>query len=164
MLSRSFSQSMRGSHCLMSLDPVWEPRLGSRFGEVEFAHHGYPAEVASVPQAEHREDSGIVQPDGFRQPICDGVEITEYPVVSGQTAGSADGIGLELLDGQTVAELSDYGEIGVFADLFGLPEVSAVVSGHVRQEGAQGHFGPLERPRSLGSGQVEAVGLLNELG
>ena len=45
------------------------------------------------------------------------------------------------------------------ADLFGLPEVAAVVSGQVRQAGAQGHFGPLEVPkRSLGSGQVEAVG------
>lgn len=43
-------------------------------------------------------------------------------------------------------------------------EVAAVVSGHVRQEGAQGHFYPLERPRSLGSGQVEAIGFLNELG
>ena len=46
----------------------------SRFGEVEFAHHGCPAgsvaEVASVPQAEHREDGGIVLADGFRQPIC----------------------------------------------------------------------------------------------
>ena len=43
----------------------------------------------------------IVLADGFRQPICYGVEITEYPVVSGQNAGSAEGIGLELLDGQT---------------------------------------------------------------
>jgi hypothetical protein len=104
--------------------------------------------------------------DGFLQPICYGVEITEYPVVCGQSAGSAEGIGLELVDGQTALkeQRSDYGEIGVVADLFGLPEVSAVVSGHVRQEGAQGHFGPLERPRSLGSGQVEAVGFLNELG
>ena len=37
--------------------------LDSRFREVEFAHHGCPvasvAEVASVPQAEHREDGGI---------------------------------------------------------------------------------------------------------
>ena len=65
---------------------------------------------------------------------------------------------------EAVPTFSDYGEIGVVADLFGLPEVAAVVSGHVRQEGAQGHFGPLERPRSLGSGQVEAVGFLNELG
>ena len=62
---------------------------------------------------------------------------------------------------EAVPTFSDYGEIGVVADLFGLPEVAAVVSGHVRQEGAQGHFGPLERPRSLGSGQVEAVGFLN---
>jgi len=44
---------------------------------------------------------GIVLADGFRQPICYGVEITEYPVVSGQSAGSAEGIGLELVDGQT---------------------------------------------------------------
>jgi hypothetical protein len=65
---------------------------------------------------------------------------------------------------EAVPTFSDYGEIGVVADLFGLPEVAAVVSGHVRQEGAHGHFGPLERPRSLGSGQVEAVGFLNELG
>jgi hypothetical protein len=144
--------------------------LDSRFEEVEFAHHGCPAgsvaEVASVPQAEHRDDGGIVLADGSRQPICYGVEITEYPVVSGKSAGSAEGIGLELLGGQTVADVaaSDYGEIGVVADLFGLPEMAAVVSGHVRQAGAQGHFEPLERPqRSLGSGQVEAVGFLNEL-
>ncbi len=26
--------------------------------------------------------------DGFRQPICYGVEINEYPVVSGQSAGA----------------------------------------------------------------------------
>ena len=57
---------------------------------------------------------------------------------------------------------SDYGEIWVVADLFGLPEVAAVVSDYVRQEGAQGHFEPPKR--SLGSGQVEAVGFLNELG
>jgi len=86
--------------------------LDSRFGEVELAHHGCPAgsvaEVASVPQAEHREDGGIVLADGFRQPICYGVEITEYPVVSGQSAGSAEGIGLELLDGQTVAEVAAF--------------------------------------------------------
>ena len=31
--------------------------------------------------------------DGFRQPICYGVEITEYPVVSGQSARSAEGSG-----------------------------------------------------------------------
>ena len=55
-------------------------------------------------------------------------------------------------------------EIGVVADLFGLPEVAAFVTGYVRQAGAQGYFGPLERPEwSLGSGQVEAVGFLNEL-
>jgi hypothetical protein len=63
-----------------------------------------------------------------------------------------------------LSAFSDYGEIGVVADLFGLPKVAAVVSGHMRQEGAEGHFGPLERPRSLGSGEVEAVGFLNELG
>ena len=39
--------------------------------------------------------------DGFRHPICYGVEITEYTVVSGHSAGSAEGIGLELVDGQT---------------------------------------------------------------
>ena len=66
---------------------------------------------------------------------------------------------------EAVPTLSDYGEIWVVADLFGLPEVAALVSGYVRQEGAQGHFEPLEIPkRSLGSGQVEAVGFLNELG
>ena len=54
--------------------------------------------------------------------------------------------------------------IGVVADLFGLPEVAAVVSGHVRQKGTQGYFDPLEQKRSLDSGQVEAVGFLNELG
>src|SRR5262249_10622530 len=99
--------------------------------------------------------------DGFRQPICYGVEITAYPVVSARAQGSGEGIGLE---GQTVAEVaaSDYGEIGVVADLFGLPEVAAVVSGYVRQERGQGHFEPAKR--SLGSGQVEAVGFLNELG
>jgi len=89
----------------MSRDRCGSRGLDSRFGEVEFAHHGSPAgsvaEVASVPQAEHREDAGIVLADGFRQPICYGVEITEYPVVSGQSAGSAEGIGLELVDGQT---------------------------------------------------------------
>ena len=63
-----------------------------------------------------------------------------------------------------VPTLSDDWEIGVVPNLLGLPEVSSVVSGYVRQEGAQGHFGPLERPRSPGSGQVEAVGFLNELG
>jgi len=53
-------------------------------------------------------------------------------------------------------------EIGVAADLFGLPEMAAFVSDFVRQEGAQGK--PLERPkRSLGSGQVETVGFLKEL-
>ena len=57
---------------------------------------------------------------------------------------------------------SDYGEIWVVADLFGLPEVAAVVSDYVRQECAQGHFEPPKR--SLGSGQVEAVGFLNKLG
>ncbi len=97
---------------MMSLDPVWEPWAGLTLREVEFAHHGCPAgsvaEVASVPQAEHREDGGIVLADGFRQPICYGVEITEYPVVSGQSAGSAEGIGLELLDGQTVAEVAAF--------------------------------------------------------
>ena len=31
--------------------------------------------------------------DGSRQPICYGVEITEYPVVSGQSAVSAEAIG-----------------------------------------------------------------------
>jgi len=45
--------------------------------------------------------------DGFRQPICYGVEITESRVVSG-SAGSAEGIGLELLDGQTVAEVAAF--------------------------------------------------------
>ena len=45
-------------------------------------------------QAEHREDGGIVLADGFRQPICYGVEIAEYPVVSGPSAGIAAGIGL----------------------------------------------------------------------
>jgi len=45
--------------------------------------------------------AGIVLADGFRQPICYGVEITEYSVVSGQSAGSAEGIGLELVDGET---------------------------------------------------------------
>jgi len=35
-----------------------------------------------------------------------------------------------------VPTYSDYGEIGVVADLFGLPEVAAVVSGQVRQAGA----------------------------
>ena len=63
------------------------------------AMHGCPAGsvagVASEPQAEHREDGGIVLADGFRQPICYGVEIAEYPVVSGQSAGSAEGIGLD---------------------------------------------------------------------
>lgn len=68
----------------MSLDPVWEPWAGLTLREVEFAHHG------------------------FRQPICYGVEITEYPVVSGRSAGSAEGIGLELLDGQTVAEVAAF--------------------------------------------------------
>jgi len=96
---------------VMSRDPVGAVGW-TRFGEVEFAHHGCPAgsvaEVASVPQAEHREDGGIVLADGFRQPICYGVEITEYPVVSGQSAGSAEGIGLELLDGQTVAEVAAF--------------------------------------------------------
>ena len=44
-----FSQSMRGSHCLMSLDPVWEPWAGLTLREVEFAHHGCPAgSVAGV--------------------------------------------------------------------------------------------------------------------
>ena len=94
---------------MMSLDPVWEPWAGLTLREVEFAHHGCPAGsvagVASVPQAEHREDGGIVLADGFRQPICYGVEITEYPVVSGQSAGSAEGIGLE---GQTVAEVAAF--------------------------------------------------------
>jgi hypothetical protein len=33
---------------------------------------GSVAGVASVPQAEHREDGKIVLDDGFRQPICDG--------------------------------------------------------------------------------------------
>ena len=65
----------------MSLDPVWEPWAGLTLREVEFAHHGCPAGrvagVASLPQAEHREDGGIVLADGFRQPICYGVEITE---------------------------------------------------------------------------------------
>jgi hypothetical protein len=37
-----------------------------------------------------------------------GVEITEYPVVSDQSAGSAEGIGLELLEGQTVAEVAAF--------------------------------------------------------
>jgi hypothetical protein len=56
------------------------------------------------------------------------------------------------------------GKLASVADLFGLPEMAAVVSDQVRQTGAQGHFDPLERPeRSLGSGQVEAVGFLNEL-
>jgi hypothetical protein len=96
----------------MSLDPVWELWAGLTLREVEFAHHGCPAgsvaEVASVPQAEHRGAGGIVLADGFRQPICYGVEITEYPVVSGRSAGSAEGIGLELLDGQTVAEVAAF--------------------------------------------------------
>src|SRR2546426_11901905 len=65
---------------------------------------------------------------------------------------------------EAVSTRSDYGEIGVVADLFGLPEVAAVVSGHVRQAGAQGYFDPLEPERSLGSGQVEAIGFLNEFG
>ena len=106
-----FSQSMRGSHCLMSRDRCGSRGLDSRFGEVEFAHHGCPAgsvaEVASVPQAEHREDGAIVLADGFRQPICYG-EITEYRVVSGQSAVSAEGIRLELLDGQTVAQVAAF--------------------------------------------------------
>ena len=48
--------------------------------------------------------------------------------------------------------------IGVVADLSGLPEMAAAVSGHVRHAGAQGHLEPLEIPRSLGAGLVEAVG------
>lgn len=80
----------------MSLDPVWEPWAELTLREVEFVHHGC------------REDGGIVLADGFRQPVCYGVEITEYPVVSGQSAGSAEGIGLELLDGQTVAEVAAF--------------------------------------------------------
>jgi hypothetical protein len=96
----------------MSLGPAWEPWAGLMLREVEFAHHGCPAgsvaEVASVPRAEHREDGGIVLADGFRQPVCYGVEITEYPLVSGQSAGSAEGIGPEFLDGQTVAEVAAF--------------------------------------------------------
>ena len=41
----------------------------------------------------------------FRRPICYSVEITEHPVVSGESAGSAEGIGLE---GQTVAEVAAF--------------------------------------------------------
>ena len=143
----------------MSRDPAWEPWAGLTLREVEFAHHGCPAGrvvgVASVPQAEHREDGGIVLADGFRQPICYGVEVARARGAP-KESGWRDKQLLKL-------QRSDYGEIGVVADLFGLPEVAAVVFGHVRQAGAQGHFDPLQGPqRSLGSGQVEAVRFLNE--
>jgi hypothetical protein len=54
----------------------------------------FPASAHSDPESEERSELN----SNFRladQPICYGVEITEYPVVSGQSAGSAEGIGLE---------------------------------------------------------------------
>jgi hypothetical protein len=41
--------------------------------------------------------AGSCWPMAFDSQSCYGVEITEYPVVSGQSAGSAEGIGLELV-------------------------------------------------------------------
>lgn len=161
---------MRGSHCLMSLDPVWEPWAGftPRGGCVCASRlpSGECCGGRALPQAEHREDGGIVRAYGFREPVWYGVEITEYPVVKARAPGAPKESGRCIWTDKHLLnqQRSDYGEIGVVADLFGLPEVPAVVSGHVCQEGAQRHFGPLERPWSLRSGQVEAVRFLNELG
>jgi hypothetical protein len=69
----------------------WIHASGRLSLRITIAPAGSVAEVASVPQAEHRKDGGILLADGFPEPVCDGVEITEYPVVSGQSAGSAEG-------------------------------------------------------------------------
>ena len=106
--------------------------------------------------------------DGFRQSICYGVEITEYSVVvSGQSAGSGEGIGLE---GQTVAEVAAFRLWGNWGrgGLVRLARGGGGREGSSAPGGRPGAFfdlDPLEIPeRSLGSGHVEIVGFLNELG
>ena len=104
MLSRSFAVYTR-----LPLPDVAGPGVGavgldSRFGEVSLRITvargeccGGRVRTTGGASRGWRDRAG----HGFRQPICYGVEITEYPVVSGPSAGSAEGIGLELVDGQT---------------------------------------------------------------
>jgi hypothetical protein len=103
---------MRGSHCLMSLDPVWGRSWTHASGKLSLRITVAQRGVLRRSRPYHRRSiermAGWCWQIGFRQPICYGVEIIGYRVVSGQSAVSAERIGLELPDGQTVAQVAAF--------------------------------------------------------